>query len=205
MTVSRLPHKAARIPAGALHRWLPVLLALVLAVAAGWSIMALNGASYRARQDKTSVPALQSGVVQSEQLLLATAKKRLAAHGAAALKPVAGAPPRMAVYYADTFQQLTHLGAATGTSDVAGGVSRTLLAMTVTQDAIYRGGKPGLAASRRAPAVIAALRGAFSTLDQRLASRAQLKSRLASGGTMLIMLVAALSLILLLRRFDHLR
>jgi diguanylate cyclase (GGDEF)-like protein/putative nucleotidyltransferase with HDIG domain len=194
-----------RIPAAALHRWLPVLLSLVLAIAAGWSIMALNAASYRARQDKGSVPGLQSGVAQSEQLLLTSAKKRLAAHGAAALKPVEGAPPRMAVYYADTFEQVARLGEATGTSDAAGGVSRTLLAMTVTQDGIYRGGKPGLAASRRAPAVIAALRGAFSTLDQRLGSRAHVKSRFASGGTMLIMLLAALSLIVLLRRFDLMR
>jgi diguanylate cyclase (GGDEF)-like protein/putative nucleotidyltransferase with HDIG domain len=53
--------------------------------------------------------------------------------------------------------------------------------------------------------VIAALRRAFSTLDHRLTTRAHVKSRLASGGTMLIMLIAALSLIVLLRRFDRMR
>jgi two-component system cell cycle response regulator len=194
-----------RIPAGALHRWLPVLLALVLAVAAGWSIMALDGSSYRARQDSASVPGLESGVAQSEELLLTSAKKRLAARGDAALKPVEGAPPRMAVYYADTFHKLVRLGAATGTRDAANEASRALLAMTVTQDGIYRGGKPALVAARRAPAVIGALRAAFAAFDQRLASRAHVKSRLASGGTMLIMLLAALSLIVLLRRFDLMR
>ena len=206
MPLLRLRQQRVRhVPARALHRWLPVLLALVLAVAAGWSIMALNGASYRARQDRASVPGLESGVAQSEQLLLTSAKNRLAAHGAAALKPVEGAPPRMAVYYADTFDKLVRLGAATGTRDAANDASRTLLAMTVTQDGIYRGGKPALVAARRAPAVIAALRAAFTALDQRLASRARVKSRLASAGTMLIMLLAALSLIVLLRRFDLMR
>jgi diguanylate cyclase (GGDEF)-like protein len=188
-----------------LHRWLPVVLALALAVVAGWSIMALNASSARADVARDSVPSLQSGVAQPEQLLLTSAKARLAASGAAAIKPVEGAPPHMAVYFADTFQKLDLLGASTGDRDMTSDVSRKVLAMNVTQDGIYAGGAHGLVASRRAPAVIAALRTGFSALEQRLTDDARFKSRVAKGGTMLIMLLAALSLIGLLLRFDRMR
>jgi diguanylate cyclase (GGDEF)-like protein/putative nucleotidyltransferase with HDIG domain len=196
---------ASRAVPRRLHSWLPVVLALSLAFVAGWSIMALDASSGRAARDRESVPGLQSGVLTSEQLLLTSAKTRLAERGAAALKPVEGAPPRMAVYYADTFNKLDVLGTSTGERDAASDVSRTLLAMTTTQDGIYRGGTSAHAAASRAPVVIGALRSAFAALQQRLADRARLKSRVASGGTMLIMLLAALSLIALLLRFDRMR
>jgi diguanylate cyclase (GGDEF)-like protein len=188
-----------------LHSWLPVVVALVLAVVAGWSIMALNAASYRARQDRVSVPDIQSGVAESETLLLATAKKRLSARGRDALAATIGAPPRMAVYYASSFTTLRELGAATGATRDANAVSRSLLAMTVTQDGIYAGGAGALEAARRAPLVINTLRAAFVALEKRLAERADSRTQLANGGTMLIMLLAALSLIVLLRRFDRMR
>ena len=145
-----------------LHSWLPVVMALVLAVVAGWSIMGLNASSYRARQDRVSVPDIQSGVAESETLLLTTAKKRLAARGSDALAATIGAPPRMAVYYASSFASLRHLGAATGASRDADAVSRALLAMTVTQDGIYAGGAGALLAARRAPLAIGTLRAAFA-------------------------------------------
>jgi diguanylate cyclase (GGDEF)-like protein/putative nucleotidyltransferase with HDIG domain len=190
---------------GRLHSWLPVVLALALAVGAGWSIMALNAASYRAKQDRASAPDIKSGVVQSETLLLTTARKRLAEKGAAALAPTPGAPPRMAVYYGATFKSLDQLGASAGVSDVTGAASRAVLAMSVAQDGIYAGGAPVLPAARRAPAVIATLNASFAALDRRLADRARFRSHLAYAGTMLIMLVAALSLIVLLRRVDRVR
>jgi diguanylate cyclase (GGDEF)-like protein/putative nucleotidyltransferase with HDIG domain len=182
-----------------------VVLALGLAVAAGWSIMILNAASDRASQNERSVAGLHSGVAQTEQLLITTAKKRLDATGAAAVAPVAGAPPHMAVYFTDTFDKLDDLGAATGNRAATDTVSRALLTMTETQDRIYAGGKPALTASAHAPAVAGALRASFTALDKQLANRARVKSRIAEGGTMLIMLVAALSLIVLLRRFDRMR
>jgi diguanylate cyclase (GGDEF)-like protein/putative nucleotidyltransferase with HDIG domain len=188
-----------------LHSWLPVIMALALAVAAGWSIMALNASSYRARQDRDSVPNIASGVTQSETLLLTTAKKHLAAHGAAAVAATPGAPPRMAVYYAGTFTSLSELGTSTGHTRDAQAVSHAVLAMTVAQDAIYAGGPGTLVAARQAPHVIARVRAAFTALQQHLAGRARFRSHLASGGTMLIMLLAALSLIVLLRRFDRMR
>jgi diguanylate cyclase (GGDEF)-like protein len=180
-------------------------MALVLAVVAGWSIMGLNASSYRARQDRVSVPDIQSGVAESETLLLTTAKKRLAARGSDALAATIGAPPRMAVYYASSFTSLRHLGAATGATRDADAVSRALLAMTVMQDGIYAGGAGALLAARRAPLAISTLRTAFAALEKRLADRADYRADLASGGTMLIMLLAALSLIVLLRRFDRMR
>jgi diguanylate cyclase (GGDEF)-like protein/putative nucleotidyltransferase with HDIG domain len=195
----------SRLTSRRLHSWLPVVSALVLAVIAGWSVMALNGSSYRAKQDRASVPTIEAGVAESETLLLTSAKKRLAETGAAALAPVAGAPPRMAVYYKATFKSLSLLGHSTSESAATAAVSRAVLAMTVTQDGIYRGGAAALVSSRRAPAVIAALKAAFASLVQRLSDRARFRSRLASGGTMLIMLVAALSLVVLLRRFDRMR
>ena len=62
-----------------------------------------------------------------------------------------------------------------------------------------------LIASRRAPAAIAILHAAFASLELRLSDRARFRSQLVGGGTMLIMLVAALTLIVLLRRFDRMR
>jgi diguanylate cyclase (GGDEF)-like protein/putative nucleotidyltransferase with HDIG domain len=200
--VERTPrHSTPRL----LHAWLPVVLALVLAVVAGWSIMALDASSYRAKQDLASVPSLQAGVFESETLLLTSAKTRLAATGAGALTPTKGAPPHMAVYYRSTFVELRRLGANTGEIRAAAAVSSALLAMTVAQDGIYAGHASALVAARRAPARVAALRAAFEALRQRLADRASFRSHLAGGGTMLIMLVAALSLITLLRRFDRMR
>jgi diguanylate cyclase (GGDEF)-like protein len=180
-------------------------MALVLAVVAGWSIMALNASSYRARQDRASIPGIHAGITQSETLLLTSAKKRLAARGPHALAATIGAPPRMAVYYEGSFTSLRKLGAAIGETRESDAVSRALLAMTVTQDGIYAGGAGALVAARRAPRVISTLRAAFTALDLRLADRASFRSDLASGGTMLIMLLAALSLIVLLRRFDRMR
>jgi diguanylate cyclase (GGDEF)-like protein len=180
-------------------------MALVLAVVAGWSIMALNASSYRAKQDRVSVPEIQSGVAESETLLLTTAKKRLAARGSDALAATIGAPPHMAVYYASSFTSLRQLGKATGATRDADAVSRALLAMTVTQDGIYAGGPGAPVAARRATLVINTLRAAFAAFEKRLADRADYRSELASGGTMLIMLLAALSLIVLLRRFDRMR
>jgi hypothetical protein len=187
------------------HRWLPVALALALAVGAGWSIMRLNAASYRARQDRASVPSIHSGVVQTESLLLTSAKKRLAGHGPSALAAIPDAPPQMAVYFAETFASLRALGVSSGHARDSDTVSRALLAMTVTQDRIYAGGVGSLDAARRAPLVVRTLRASFAALDKRLADRARFRKHLASAGTMLIMLLAALSLIVLLRRFDRMR
>ena len=195
----------SRLTSRRLHSWLPVVLALVLAAVAGWSVMALNGSSDRANRDVASVPTIKAGVAETETLLLTSAKARLAAIGAAALEPVAGAPPRMAVYFKASFKSLAVLGRSSGQTGAAAAVSRALLAMTVTQDGIYHGGPASLIWSRHAPAVIANLEAAFASLELRLSDRARFRSRLVGGGTMLIMLLAALSLVVLLRRFDGMR
>jgi diguanylate cyclase (GGDEF)-like protein/putative nucleotidyltransferase with HDIG domain len=206
MSVTSPPRRTrSRIRPALVHRWLPVVMALALAVGAGWSIMRLNASSYRARQDRASGPSIHSGVVQTETLLITSAKTRLAGRGPSALAATPDAPPHMAIYFAATFASLRALGASSGEARYTDAVSRALLAMTVTQDGIYAGGAASLDAARRAPLVVSALRASFAALDKRLADRASFRTHLASAGTMLIMLLAALSLIVLLRRFDRMR
>jgi diguanylate cyclase (GGDEF)-like protein/putative nucleotidyltransferase with HDIG domain len=188
-----------------LHSWLPVVMALALAVVAGWSIMALNASSYRAEQERLSVTSIHAGVAQSETLLLTSATKRLAGRGPTALAAVAGAPPHMAVYYTATFTALHKLGASSGATRESAAVSQALLAMTLNEDRIYAGGAASLDAARSAPRAVSALHVAFVALELRLDDRADFRSKLASAGTMVIMLLAALSLIVLLRRFDRMR
>ena len=188
-----------------LHGWFPVALALLLAVAAGWSIMGLDSASYRAAQQRDAVPSLSASLTEPENLLLATATRRRTATGSAARKPTPGAPPHMAVYYTETLRGLDALGRATGEERLAGQVTAALRGMASTQDGIYAGGAGSGVAAQHAPQSVSALREAFAALQQRLADRAHSASRRAKGGTMLIVLFAALGLIGLLRRFDHMR
>ena len=187
------------------HSWVPVGFALLLAVAAGWSIMSLNGRASRADQERDSVPGMAAALAQPAKLLIVTAKARLAATGAAARRPTPGAPPHMAVYYVETFHALDALGRSTGEQGSTSRASRALQTMASTQDGVYAGGTTAMLASRRAPTVVAELDASFAGLEQALSDRARQASRLAEAGTMLIMLVAALGLIALLRRFDRMR
>lgn len=79
---------------------LPVVLAIVVAIAAGWLITVLNGRAYRASEVQHGVPVLVSGLVRPEELFLKVAHARLTAVGQAALAPTPGAPKRMAPSYA---------------------------------------------------------------------------------------------------------
>jgi diguanylate cyclase (GGDEF)-like protein len=203
--ISRARHRARPGGGRLVRSWVPVAFALLLAVAAGWSIMSLNGRAYRASQERDTVPGMAAGLAQPAKLLVETAKARLAATGPAARKPTPGAPPHMAVYYVQTFSALTSLGRTTGEQRFTTSVSRALENMAATQDGVYAGGQATVLASRRAPAVVTKLNAAFSALRQRLSDRAHTASQLAEGGTMLIMLCAALGLIALLRRFDRMR
>jgi diguanylate cyclase (GGDEF)-like protein len=187
------------------HSWAPVILALLLAIAAGWSIMALNTSSDRATQARTVVPGLAAGVARPAQLLVTSSRLRLAAKGRAALAPTPGAPAHMAVYYVETFRSLESLGASTGERASAEHVVQALQGMAVAQDTVYAGGARGLVASRHAQGTVRALNASFAALEQRLTTRAHTALRLTQVGTMLIMLCAALALIVLLRRFDRMR
>jgi diguanylate cyclase (GGDEF)-like protein len=188
-----------------LHSWLPVALALVVAVAAGWSIMRLNAAESRATQDQRVVSEVVTDMAGPEGLLLTTSAQRLRATGPSALARTPGAPPHMAAYYAGVFSRLARLRASSREQVLVDRAARTLQVAAVTQDGIYAGGTASLAAARRGPAAVAGWRTATSRLDARLTNRARTAARVALGGTMLIMLLAALSLIVLLRRFEQLR
>jgi diguanylate cyclase (GGDEF)-like protein/putative nucleotidyltransferase with HDIG domain len=187
------------------HGWLPVVCALLVALAAGWGIMALNSASHRASQDARRVPALARDLEEPEGLLLQSSRERIRARGAAALAPIAGQVTHSAVYQSENFAMLRRLGASSGDRAGVAAVTRALRGMTSTQDKVYAGGASAVVAARRGPATVSALGGALTKLERGLDGSALVASRLARGGTMLIMLLAALCVVVLLRRFDRMR
>jgi diguanylate cyclase (GGDEF)-like protein len=206
MSNSSHPPRAPRkvVPRFA-HSWVPVVLALVVAVVAGWSIIWLIGSSARVSQAKHAVPGLQVDVARPEGLLLDTAARRVRATGRSALAPTPGVPLHEAVFYNETFRRIEGVGTGSGETRLARDVVRALRDMAVTQDGVYGGGNGSLLASKHAPVAVQTLQSSFSALNARVARRALVWEWFARGGTMFIMLAAALALIALLRRFDRMR
>ncbi|MEO9175429.1 MAG: HD domain-containing phosphohydrolase [Gaiellales bacterium] len=181
------------------------MLALILAVAAGWAIMSLGSAKSDATQNEKVVREVTADMRGPEVLLVTSSQARLRARGRAALAPNPTAPRHMISYYGEQLARLAGLGVSSGDHHLVVAVSGGIVALATTQDAVYAGGAASLVGARRGPAAAASLKAAFAALDRRLTSRARFTSRLALGGTMVIMLIAALSLIVLLRRFDRMR
>jgi diguanylate cyclase (GGDEF)-like protein len=203
--MSVLSSRSLPRPARLLHTWLPVALSLLVAAGAGWAIMHLNAASYHASQDRESAAGLVGDLDGPAQLLIAGSQARLAASGDAALAPTAGAPTSMMVYYAETLRRLERLRASAGEAELVDAVTQALVTSASTQDAVNAGGRAALVAAAHGPVAAANLTSALTTLEERLAERSQSASRLATGGTMVIVLLAALFVILLFRRFDRVR
>jgi two-component system cell cycle response regulator len=111
----------------------------------------------------------------------------------------------MAPFYAGAFASLDALAASSGEHRLVDETAQSLRALASGQDAVYHGGTASLIGAREAPAAVRALRGALATLDLRMRARSVVASRISLGGTMLLMLLAALTAIWCLRRFDRLR
>jgi diguanylate cyclase (GGDEF)-like protein len=202
----KIATKPSRRPSLTGHRgWLPVVFVLIVAVCAGWSIMRLNSRSYEAAQDAQTVPAQADSLRRPASVLLALATERLHATGSAGLARTPGVPPHMASFYVEVFRSLERVGAAAGERTLADAAARDLRDFAAAQDSVYGGGNASLVGARHAPASVAALRAAFAALGQRVDARARLASDVARGGTMLIMLLAALVVITAMRRFDRMR
>jgi diguanylate cyclase (GGDEF)-like protein len=200
-----LPHSARRAAPSLLHSWLPIVLALLLAVGAGWAIMGLGSAKADAIQHEHVVREVRGDMRAPEALLITSSQTRLHATGPSALARVASAPRHMLDYYGEQLVRLRALDSSSDDRPLVDAVSGAIVALAATQDAVYAGGTASLAGARRGPAASSTLKLAFAALDRRLTDHARYTARLALGGTMLIMLLAALSLIVLLRRFDRMR
>ena len=195
--------RARRGAENLLHAWVPVVLALVVAAAAGWGIVRLDSRAASASEAAQVTPALEGDLRQPAQLLLDTARQRLAARGSAARAP----EPMLAtsIYFSGTFLRLAWLRRETDEKTLVDAVSRALHSTSTTTEQVAAGGVASRYAALRAPAEVAALRSSLATLDQDLAAHSRVASRFARGGTMLIMLLAALTVIALLRHYDRIR
>ena len=185
------------------HAWLPVVLALLIASAAGWSIMHVNEMSYRASQDRESARSIAGDLQGPVDLLTEGAKRQLESRFA--LPRDASAPASIVVYYAETLRRLDRLRASTGEPALVDDVSKSLRALATTQDALNSGAGASLVAARNGATVAVTLTTALSALEDRLTQRSRFQERLARGATMVLVLLAALSVIVLLRRFDRMR
>jgi diguanylate cyclase (GGDEF)-like protein len=111
----------------------------------------------------------------------------------------------MAPFYAETISSLERIRTGTGEDALVDAVERGISRLATTQDAVYAGGTRSIAGARRAHAVVGELRAAFAKLDDRLATRAHVKTDVSRAGTMLIMLLAALAVIGVMFRLERMR